>query len=502
MIARMVLRRMVWLLLLGLGQALDGSTALPQTPSRPDEARFDPPLGGVYLGIRLEFEAGAPVIRRVEKAAAAGRDGFQVGDRFLALGEQSGWRSVEEITRDVRMFTPGRRVDVRVLRGAQELQIALVPDPLLVRDALDLAEIVRRSRFLSRQAASGAVLARLETVVPGLLRQARTESEGLGILHRELGLLGTSHTAIVPAWTYQHLMASESDGEGGHATGALFERRGDAWFVLDVLDGSPAARAGLLSGDGIASVQAVAATESPRWILAGFEASRGILTLRVEERESLSLGVVRHAGEAPRTITLAIDRRTSGLGATAASQRTIERGGRRLLYVHLWNLLSPQVVDIVSVALRDTAAPWDGLVLDLRGRGGQVAVLERMAKLLESRAQPTVLLQDRYTRSAKEILAQRLRDRAEVLVVGERTAGAVLPGSYHHLSNDHMVMLPQDPRDIVRMSREVVLEGRGVEPEIVVERAGAYSAGADPILEAGVEVLLKLLQDVPRRRRL
>jgi hypothetical protein len=105
------------------------------------------------------------------------------------------------------------------------------------------------------------------------------------------------------------------------------------------------------------------------------------------------------------------------------------------------------------------------------------------------------------TRSAKEILAFEMKGLPGVTLVGERTAGAVLPAGYRHLAGGAVVMLPGDPDGINRLTGGGTLEGKGVEPDVEVPRAGPYSAGADPIFEAGLRSLLDRLRDVPRRRR-
>jgi C-terminal processing protease CtpA/Prc len=190
----------------------------------------------------------------------------------------------------------------------------------------------------------------------------------------------------------------------------------------------------------------------------------------------------------------------SGLRASIASWRVFEQDGRRLAYVHLWNLLSPELPRLVKDALGGGASYAEGLVIDLRGRGGQVGVMQSVLELLRSNRRPLVLLIDRETRSAKEILAFRMRGRA--VLVGERTAGAVLPGECRQLSGGAMVMLPVDSRSLNRLTSGGALEGRGVDPDLPVTGAGPYSAGADPILEAGIRVVLEKLHDLPRRRRL
>jgi hypothetical protein len=42
----------------------------------------------------------------------------------------------------------------------------------------------------------------------------------------------------------------------------------------------------------------------------------------------------------------------------------------------------------------------------------------------------------------------------------------------------------------------------GVEPDLLVPRAGLHAAGADLIFDEGVRAVFRMLEGVPRRRRL
>jgi C-terminal processing protease CtpA/Prc len=467
-----------------------------------DEARFDPPLDGVFLGMSGEAKAGRLLVKEVEPGSAAARAGLIPGDQIARLGPAAGFPDFEAFARQVQLLRRGEPVELEVLREGRSMGLSLVPDPAVLRDHYQLIAYLRDSSFLRARDGFPALLADLEASVPPALREAARSSDAYEILNRALGRFGTSHTAVIPPWTYRNLFAGEEEGREGYGTGLLLERGagGGSFFAVDLLDESPAVRAGLLPGDEVLRVNGLEVERSPRRALAGYEAGRPRYTLQVERGETIVLELRRTAGGGSLTAALTADEPVSGFKASAASLRHFEEGGRRLAYLHLWNLLSTQLPGLVKRALAQDENYAEGLVIDLRGRGGQVAVTSRVAAALRAVRRPMVFLVDRETRSAKEILAFRMKGLPQATLVGERTAGAVLPGSLRRLSGGAMVMLPADPSGINEIT-EGGLEGKGVDPDVPVSRAGHYSAGSDPILRAGIEVLLLKLKEVPPRRR-
>lgn len=67
-------------------------------------------------------------------------------------------------------------------------------------------------------------------------------------------------------------------------------------------------------------------------------------------------------------------------------------------------------------------------------------------------------------------------------VVGNRTAGAVAAARPFLLSDQSLLLVATHRVEVDGTD----LEGVGVAPDVLVEAALPYSAGADPILEAGL----------------
>ena len=107
-------------------------------------------------------------------------------------------------------------------------------------------------------------------------------------------------------------------------------------------------------------------------------------------------------------------------------------------------------------------------------------------------------LTDRQSRSAKDALAHEFQRRRLATVVGERTAGAVIPASFAPIGEETVLMFPS----FTLGDYTATLELKGVEPDVFVERAGPFSAGHDPILERGLREMARLVAEAPPRKEM
>jgi carboxyl-terminal processing protease len=219
--------------------------------------------------------------------------------------------------------------------------------------------------------------------------------------------------------------------------------------VVEAFKGSPASKAGIGPGDVIVSVNGKS--------IAGVSSDLSTAKIKGPEGSTVTLGVVTGKGQKPRQVK--VKRREISTPVVDSSLRRV--GGTRLGYVHL-----SAFSDGAHAALRDKVAKVErkgarGIVLDLRGNPGGLLTeavltssdfLPKGERVVSTRSRtegtkvyraagdplptrPMVVLIDRGTASAAEILASALADHGLATVVGTRSFGKGLFQDVLGLSN-------------------------------------------------------------------
>lgn len=352
-----------------------------------------------------------------------------------------------------------------------------------------------------------AVLTRLyydaefrKSELPALVAEYRPRAEAAVTLNAQrrvtfdfLSHIPTSHLALLSAATHQSLMR-DLESVSYPMLGFQLLDINDASYASWVLEGGPADRAGLLPWDRIVSIEGTAVSESPLVEWRSDDAFIGDLRdppmhmVDPPSTKTARLRVERRPGEFR---DLVVDTATySVVAADAASVRVIERAGRHVGYVHLWDVPISGAPDSLTRALKTAFKDCDAVIVDLRGRGGSGSQVPEIVAVLKSdrgkRHRPIVALVDRQSRSAKDMIAYELKAQHVATLVGEPTAGAVMPASFADVGHDTVLMFPAGRLD----KYSDLLEHKPVVPDVPVERAGPFSAGQDPILEAGLDEAL------------
>jgi carboxyl-terminal processing protease len=410
--------------------------------------------------------------------------------------------------------------------------------------------------------------ARADAVRPAVLA-APTTDDAVRQINALLAEFKTSHTGLFTPDDYFYamvldvigvhdtdLMARRFWGAGPYypGTGAFTRIVDGRHFVDAVLEGSPADRAGLRYGDEVVAVDGM-----PYNPVAAFRGKVGTTT---------TLTIRRHAGVEPQQMPVEVVpvHPVKAFGeATVASARVIERGGKRIGYVHIWasaeeasfkkalSRLDPQNIALERLAgtgvklnpgeyrrifeegrQRSNVAastptpnvrivmqaptvpvemprPIDFLIVDMRGKiGGNIVVAHQLLATLDvqsywggdvSRGRPgdfsgmvlpsttyrgrVALLINGDTRSAGEIMAYGFKRSGFGPVLGTNTAGAVSSGSTFAMPGDLLLYVAVSSHEVDGRR----LEGVGVAPDHLVERPLPYAAGADPVLEAALDLL-------------
>lgn len=334
---------------------------------------------------------------------------------------------------------------------------------------------------------------------------AKTEAELSAIINDAVGRLHASHTGhltpdqreyyelldvFFPAGVPERKDSRIKPGPVEYVgIGLATQTIGGRTYVYDVYTGGPADRAGILSGDELLGV------EGGPW--------GDIAPFRGREGKETKVAVRRAADEQPRDVTVTpalIRPRELFLASEKASARLIERDGKKIAYVRIRSYGNIVYQEELRDLIAGDFASADGLVIDIRGGWGGASpaymdVFNPVAPALTYTRRdgtahtmdPTwrkavAMLIDGGSRSGKECIAYAFKKHRIGTLVGERTAGAVLAGTTRPLHDGSVLYIAVGD---VTVDGEH-LEGKGVEPDLVVKRGLPYSAGRDEQLDAAV----------------
>jgi carboxyl-terminal processing protease len=344
------------------------------------------------------------------------------------------------------------------------------------------------------------------------IKPAQSLEEASVVINQMLSELKTSHTRfyskLEPA--YYQLLGIFNNGSFSQELRKIFpdgklEYTGIGIFTKDVngktfinaiLDGSPAAKAGIKVGDEVLTVDG-----KPYQPIQSFmeKADREVKIGIQRTLDSKSL-------EEITVIPKKLNPNTLFLDAMRESVKVVERNNQKIGYVHIWSYAGEQyqkqlVEEIAFGKLKDA----DSLILDLRdGWGGaqpnylnifteKVPVLtsiprDRRRRVIDYQwRKPVVMLVNNGSRSGKEILAYGFKKYGIGKVIGTKTAGAVVGGSAFLLEDGNLLYLAVV--DVLIDGER--LEGKGVIPDIEVPFTLEYAQGKDPQVERAIEVLLE-----------
>lgn len=353
---------------------------------------------------------------------------------------------------------------------------------------------------------------------------AVSDEEFHGVLRRMIGELRLSHFAIIPPGVQ---FGASVSGDG--TVGVRIRWIDGLLLVGRVEPGSPAARSGVRPGFAVTNIDGKPVGD----ILAPFEksfAERGVndRMQRVYRERAVAAMIDGKAGtevtigfldgeDKPVSRTLVREERkrelSQPLGNFPAQEVVFE--SRRLEgnigYISFTMWVIPQITKI-RAAVREFADAR-AIIFDLRGNpGGVGGMAPGVAGLLVDRqvslgtmngrnmrmnltAYPqsdpfqgsVVVLTDHGTGSTSELFAAGLQEIGRATVIGGRSAGAVLPSVFEKLPTGAVF---QYAISDYRSPKNVLIEGRGVEPDIAVaETRRMLLEGRDAVLEQAVRTI-------------
>lgn len=275
---------------------------------------------------------------------------------------------------------------------------------------------------------------------------------------------------------------------------------GSAGFDPDtvrfVLDGSPAAKAGILVADKILSVNGFPFVGQANY----FGADRARISIRV------SRGGKQHEFQFAVGKGKMYDMYVE---AVEKSARRFEKDGLQLGYIRLWCGGQRAQEEMEAQLDEEPLKSCDGLILDLRDGYGACSLdaldpfyrqpaaypdfemTLRNGKKIVNRSyfdKPMVAIINGGSRSGKEMLAFSLKKTNRARVIGETTAGYFVAGKLFPINEKCALYLAIEDCSLAG----VRLEGTGVEPELKIENDKASSH--DKQLEIAKEELIKRIK--------
>jgi|RhiMethySRZTD1v2_1073278.scaffolds.fasta_scaffold64968_4 carboxyl-terminal processing protease len=370
------------------------------------------------------------------------------------------------------------------------------------------------------------------------LAKVKKDGELYLLLNEMLGELHQSHFGVIPP---EAILEDGSWNQPGGNTGLDLRIIDGQVLITRVAPDSAAARAGLRPGFAVKRIDGAETVKMQREIIAQMNKnplirdwSPGLKSFLVARR------ILYRAGGKPGSTARLQYFDERGLVREAAIEREKPSGELSPRFGNLpaefmeieakrlpsgpgyirFNAFMMPVMDKVRSALREFKDA-QGIIFDLRGNVGGIGDLvmgivglmdTRQTSLGTSRRRsghlklavfpqsqpytgPVAVLIDGGSGSATEIFAAGLQELRRAVIVGERSAGAVLPSD--------MVKLPtgaifQYAFADFRTPSGAMIEGRGVAPDVEVKHTRAsLLAGRDAQLEKAIMEL----QKSPRRER-
>jgi carboxyl-terminal processing protease len=340
------------------------------------------------------------------------------------------------------------------------------------------------------------------------LAAAATDEERSVVINRMLDELAASHTRYYtpaePAY-YQlldifagplrrELRRAFPDGQVLYPSIGIFTQRiEDKIFISGILEGFPAAKAGLRVGD-----ELLAADGTPY---------HPVRSLTAKVNQEVTLQVRRSLHEPPHDVVVVPQQTRPNeafLKGMQESARVIHTHGVAIGYIHVWSYAGVQYQRLLEREIfSGTLKEAEALVLDLRdgwggaqahyldlfhAQGPTVTMVDRHGDVSVANVKwrkPVVMLINGGTRSGKEILAYGFKKYGLGEVIGTRTAGAVLAARAFLLSDGSLLVLAVN--DVFVDGQR--LEGVGVTPTVEVPFTLEYAQGKDPQLERALELL-------------
>jgi carboxyl-terminal processing protease len=314
------------------------------------------------------------------------------------------------------------------------------------------------------------------------------------------GMLGALNDPFTSFITPEEAAVRAEDDTGEYeGIGAYVDMDEEGKLVIvEPFEGSPAEEAGLLPGDRIIAVDGVS--------LVGLTLAEAISKVRGPAGTEVVLTVEREGVAEPFDVTVV--RKRFELEITEVEMLEGDIGYIRLrefsslasdkVKEGLEELL-PQNPKGIILDLRYNPGGWldqalevsdlflaDGVILTQRWKDGSEQVFKAKSGDIGEDI-PLVVLVDRGSASASEIVAGALQDHGRAVLIGEKTFGKGAVQTVHTLSDGSQLVVTSA---MWFTPKNQPIHGRGLIPDIEVPYPESLEPGEDPQLERAIEYFL------------
>ncbi len=285
--------------------------------------------------------------------------------------------------------------------------------------------------------------------------------------------------------------------------------------VVSPIDDTPAARAGMQTGDLIIRLD-----DKP---VKGLSLNEAVKLMRGKPGSDINLTVVREGEDKPLKVTIT----RAVIQVTSVKNRILEEGYGYVRVSHFQTKTTADMLKAIEKMKSETDGEMNGLVLDLRNNPGGVlsaavgisdAFLneglivytdgrEEDSRLRYSASQgdvldgaPLVVLVNGGSASASEIVAGAMQDHNRGVVMGNKTFGKGSVQTIQNLANGGAVKLTT-ARYYTPSGRSIQAEG--INPDIVTDNlrlAKREESGIEPITESSLSGHLSNQSDAEEQK--
>ena len=313
------------------------------------------------------------------------------------------------------------------------------------------------------------------------------------------------HSAYLEPESYRHL----HEGTVGRQFGGLglqVDMKNGRIVIVAPIEDTPADRAGLHSGDVIVEIDGKSAK--------GLQLQEAVKIMRGRPGTRLSLTVLREGSEEPLTFEIKRD----VIRLKSVKRRLLEPGYALLRITHFQERTARDLVEALEKLRHESDIPLEGAILDLRNNPGGIlnAAVAVSSLFLKSgtivstegrradanlsfnakpddvlKGRPLVVLVNRGSASASEIVAGALQDHGRAPILGEKTFGKGSVQSILTMKNETALKLTT--AHYYTPSGRSIHE-QGIVPDFVSNEAGharpsELDPGEDPQIQRALEKL-------------